>query len=248
MKIALIGYGKMGKQIEELALAAGHQIVMTIDADSLNDISSDKFKTADVAIEFTNPDSAVENIKACFKAGIPVVCGTTGWYSSMPLVQKLVDELQGSLLYASNFSLGVNLFLEINKKAAAIMQKYPVYALHIEETHHIHKKDAPSGTALTLANEILPFFPEKKTIKSILNNEKDSLRDDQLLINSLRIDEVPGTHDMIYTCEEDEILLRHTAFNRAGFAKGAIAAAEWLKGRSGIFTMADVLNFDCEKG
>ena len=186
--------------------------------------------------------------EACFKAGIPVVCGTTGWYSSMPLVQKLVDDLQGSLLYASNFSLGVNLFLEINKRAAAIMQKYPVYALHIEETHHIHKKDAPSGTALTLANEILPFFPEKKTIKSILNNEKDSIQHDQLLINSLRIDEEPGTHDMIYTCEEDEILLRHTAFNRAGFAKGAIAAAEWLQGRSGIFTMADVLNFDGEKG
>ena len=248
MNIALIGYGKMGKQIEELASAAGHHIVMTIDADNLYEISSDKFKKVDVAIEFTNPDSAVENIKACFKAGIPVVCGTTGWYSSMPLVQKLVDDLQGSLLYASNFSLGVNLFLEINKRAAAIMQKYPVYALHIEETHHIHKKDAPSGTALTLANEILPFFPEKKTIKSILNNEKDSIQHDQLLINSLRIDEEPGTHDMIYTCEEDEILLRHTAFNRAGFAKGAIAAAEWLQGRSGIFTMADVLNFDGEKG
>lgn len=242
MKIALIGYGKMGKQIEEIAIAAGHEILCIIDEKNSSEIKGDQFKSADVAIEFSTPDFAVSNIIACLDAKVPVVCGTTGWYNHLQEIEKLCQEKNGSVLYSSNFSLGVNLFFEMNRKVSEMMKKYPIYQIHLEETHHIHKKDAPSGTALSLSKDILHSFPNKKSVKTLLDNQEDNgINQDELIIRSWRKDEVPGTHDIVYSSPEDEILLRHTANNRAGFAKGAIMAAEWLYTRSGFFTMQDVL-------
>lgn len=229
IKIALLGYGKMGKIIEEIALIKGHEIVAKIDhfQDNIN------FNKADVAIDFSTPESAVHNIKQALLQNIPIVCGTTGWLKQYDEVIELTKEHNGTFLYASNFSLGVNLFFALNKYLAALIKGFD-YEVTITETHHTQKLDAPSGTALSLANQIIPFTnKEKWTLDP--NEKKD------LLIKSIRKDSIPGTHQISYQSDIDSIDIIHTAHNRVGFAKGAIIGAQFLIGKKGIFTMEDVL-------
>lgn len=236
MKIALIGYGKMGKAIEEVALQKGHDILFRIDKDSVDLLQSDQLRNADVAIEFSTPDTAFENISKCFDARLPVVCGTTGWLQHLPEVERRAKKEQQSFLHASNFSIGVNLFFEINKRLAALMENQPQYEVSMEEIHHTQKKDAPSGTAITLGEQILENLSRKKR----WINEVTSTAGD-LEILSKRIDPAPGTHIIRYTSEIDDIEIRHTAHSRKGFAQGALAAAEYIRDKKGIFSMKDVL-------
>jgi 4-hydroxy-tetrahydrodipicolinate reductase len=236
MKIALIGYGKMGKAIEEIALQRGHHVLYRIDVESKDLLEKDSLKEADIAIEFTTPSTAYQNIMRCFDAGLPLVCGTTGWYSKVNDVKQRCLKEKQSFLYASNFSIGVNIFFEINKKLAELMSKQLQYEVSLEEIHHTQKKDAPSGTAITLAEEILKEIPRKKKwVNEGTTNPKD------LGIVSKRIDPAPGTHIIRYTSDVDDIEIRHTAHSRKGFALGAVTAAEWLAGKKGFFTMKDVL-------
>jgi 4-hydroxy-tetrahydrodipicolinate reductase len=237
MKIALIGYGKMGKAIEEIAVKKGHQIVLKISSQNTADCTSENLLQADVAIEFTNPHSAVNNIKKCLDAGVPVVCGSTGWLQHWDEVTKYCDEQNGALLYASNFSIGVNLFFELNTYLAKLMATYPDYDVMIEEIHHTQKKDAPSGTAITLAEQILQQLQRKK---KWVNEESSNT--DELSIISKRIDPAPGTHTIKYRSAIDDIKITHTAHNRSGFASGAVLAAEFLQDKKGIYTMKDVLH------
>ncbi|MBK7568935.1 MAG: 4-hydroxy-tetrahydrodipicolinate reductase [Bacteroidetes bacterium] len=237
MKIVLIGYGKMGKAIEEIVNADKNlDIVLIIDKDNVNELTKENLQKADVAIEFTTPKTAVQNIHTCVDAGIPVVVGTTGWYDNLEAVTEYVLANNGSIVHATNFSIGVNIFFEINKILAEIMREQPQYDVAIEETHHTQKLDAPSGTAITLAERILSKL---KTKNSWVNN-KTSIKE-ELEIISHRIENVPGTHEVIYSSEADEIKLIHTANSRKGFAEGAILAAKWIKDKKGIFTMKDVL-------
>ncbi len=235
MKIALLGYGKMGKAIEKIALQQGHEIVLKIDTANLSDLTQEKSGIADVAIEFSHPEAAFNNIQYCLTHHLPVVCGTTGWLEKLPEVEKLCMERNGTFLYASNFSIGVNIFFAINRQLATLMATRKEYDVEIEETHHIHKKDAPSGTAISLANHII----ESGKKKSFSNSRTDD--NNSLFIQSIRRDEVPGTHVVCYTSENDSIEIRHTAHSRMGFAAGAVAAAVFIKDRKGIFTMKDVL-------
>ena len=238
MKIALIGYGKMGKAIEEIALKRGHEIALKIDADNLYDLKEEKLKNCDVAIEFTGPHSASENVMACINAAVPVVCGSTGWLQHWEKVKELCLQKNGGLLYASNFSIGVNIFFEINKKLAALMHQQPSYHVGIEEIHHTQKIDAPSGTAITLAEQIIKENPlkEKWVIENNgLNNE--------IVIASKRIDPAPGTHCVRYSSTIDDIEIIHTAHNRTGFAIGALLAAEFMASKKGIYSLAQVLGF-----
>ena len=238
MKIALLGYGKMGHAIEEIAVSRGHEIVLKINDQNLEDLTKENIRKAEVAIEFTNPDSAVENILFCLGENVAVVCGTTGWLQNLKTVEDKCKELNGSFLYASNFSVGVNIFFELNKKLAALLKPHPSYDVAIEEIHHTHKKDAPSGTAITLAEQIIQVSDNKKRW---INNESEN--ENELSIISKRIDEVPGTHSIKYTSEIDDIEIIHTAHNRKGFAEGAVLAAEFIADKKGIFAMKDVLNF-----
>lgn len=236
MKIALIGYGKMGKAIEEIALQQGHTIVLKINSHNKELLTAASLQKADVAIEFTTPESAIENIECCLQAGIPLVCGTTGWIHALPEIQARCASLNGSMLYASNFSIGVNLFFELNSKLAALMANQLQYEVILEEIHHTQKKDAPSGTALTLANEILAHTKKKKQwVNDISDNPED------LEIISQRIDPTPGTHRVKYASVVDDIEIIHTAHNRTGFAAGAVLAATFLKDKKGVYTMKDVL-------
>lgn len=236
MKIALIGYGKMGKTVEQIALNRGHQIVLTIDKGEYN--KWNKLAEAEVAIEFTTPDTAVENISRCTEAGVPIVVGTTAWYEQLPAVVEKVKGQNGALLYASNFSLGVNLFFAINRFAAQLISKQSHYTPQISEVHHTQKLDKPSGTALTLANHLLKFYPNLKGWVG------DAAEPGKLTIESHRLPDVPGTHTVKFSGAIDEITLTHTAHSRNGFAEGAVLAAEWLPGRKGIFTMSDVLGIE----
>ncbi len=236
MKIALIGYGKMGRAIEEIAVQRGHEISLKIGSGNLEDLTAAHLQQADAAIEFTGPHSAAKNICTCIDAGIPVICGSTGWLDEWESVKKYCEAKQGALLYASNFSIGVNLFFEINKKLASLMAARPEYDVSIEEIHHTQKKDAPSGTAITLAESILKELPGKR---SWVNNP--SQKNEDLVICSKRIDPAPGTHIIKYTSETDDIEIIHTAHNRKGFASGAVLAAEFIYKRKGIFSMQDVL-------
>lgn len=229
MKIALLGYGKMGKAIEKLAIENGHDIVLKLD-DFQDNID---FNKADVAIDFSMPNAAFNNIVKAIENGIPIVSGTTGWLDKYDEVIALCDKKQGSFIYAPNFSLGVNLFFEANKYLAKLMQKFD-YEIFITETHHTQKLDAPSGTAISLANQILPFSEKDNWVL----DKKESKK---LLINAKRIKDVPGTHQVIYSSIIDEIEIKHTAKNRLGFAKGAILAAEYIVDKKGIFTMKNVL-------
>ncbi len=231
MKIALVGYGKMGKIIDDIATGKGHEIVArlreTPTPESLNG--------AEVAIEFSHPEAAFENIQVCLKNQIPVVCGTTGWLQHRAEVEKLATECGTAFLYGSNFSLGVNLFFALNEKLAAMMKQFTQYQVQLEEIHHTAKKDAPSGTAITLAEGIISQDTRFEAWKLEETNEEE------LGIFALRKEDVPGTHTVSYRSAEDEIEIKHTAYSRQGFAAGAVLAAEWLKGRRGVFTMKDVL-------
>ena len=238
IKIALIGYGKMGKAIEAIALQKGHVIGLKIDADNLNELTAFNLQQCDVAIEFTGPHSAVQNIKTCLDAGIPVVSGSTGWLEHWQEVKEYCEAKKGSLLYASNFSIGVNIFFEVNKKLAALMAPFNEYDVTVEEIHHTAKKDAPSGTAITIAEQIMDHFPQKnKWVNELSNNPEE------LTIISKRIDPAPGTHYVKYHSAIDDIEIIHTAHNRLGFAGGAVLAAEYICCQKGIFTMKDVLGF-----
>lgn len=238
MKIALLGYGKMGHIIEEIALQRGHQIILRINDQNLDDLTKENIKKADVAIEFTNPQSAVENILFCLNENVPIVCGTTGWMAQLKMIEEKCKEVNGVFLYASNFSVGVNIFFELNKKLATLINSHPAYNVSIEEIHHTQKKDAPSGTAITLAEQVIDISGEKN---KWVNNETENKN--ELSIISKRIDEVPGTHSVKYSSPIDDIEIIHTAHNRKGFAEGAVIAAEFINGKKGIFSMKDVLNF-----
>ena len=237
LKIALLGYGKMGKAIEEIALQKGHSIVLKIGVDNLKDLIPENIRTADVAIEFSNPESAAKNILFCLENNVPVLCGTTGWLKDISLIEAKCQELNGTFLYASNFSIGVNLFFELNKKLAFLMKKHQGYNVRIEEIHHTQKQDAPSGTAITLAEQAI----EESSTKSKWINERQN-SSDELSIISIRMDDVPGTHTVTYASEIDTIEIKHTAHNRIGFAAGAVAAAEFIWNKKGIFSMQDVLD------
>lgn len=236
MKIALIGYGKMGKTIEAIALERNHTVNLKIDIDSMNDFTEENLLQCDVAIEFTGPHSAQENILTCLKAGIPVVSGSTGWLENWAEVVNFCKEKNGSLLYASNFSVGVNIFFELNKKLAQLMNRHDDYTIRMQEIHHTQKKDAPSGTAITLAEQILQEIPTKK---KWVNDETD--HPEELPIISKREDPAPGTHSVIYSSAVDDIEIIHTAHNRNGFALGAVLAAEYICNKKGIYSMKDVL-------
>jgi 4-hydroxy-tetrahydrodipicolinate reductase len=236
MKIALIGYGKMGKAIEEIALQKGHEIVLKISDQNLEDFTKENLLQCDVAIEFTNPESAIANMRMCIDAGVPVVCGSTGWVAHEEDIKKYCTESNGTLLYASNFSIGVNIFFEVNKKLAALMAAQKEYEVSVEEIHHTQKKDAPSGTAITIAQQIISERSDKD--KWVLGNTTNA---DEISIISKRIDPAPGTHYVRYTSEIDDIEIIHTAHSRKGFATGAVVAAEFITGKKGIFSMKDVL-------
>ena len=236
MKIAIIGYGKMGKAIEEIAISKGHEIVLKIDLSNTSDFTKENVQKANVAIEFTGPDTAFENISSCFEWGVPVISGSTGWLANFEKAKKLCEEKKGCLIYASNFSIGVNLFFEINKQVAALMEPYENYDVSMTETHHTEKKDAPSGTAISLAEQILAKIGRKNKWVNEASNEASDL-----IIRSERIDPAPGTHTVTYASPIDSIEITHTAHTRKGFAGGAVLAAEFANQKIGIFTMKDVL-------
>ncbi|MBK6364780.1 MAG: 4-hydroxy-tetrahydrodipicolinate reductase [Saprospiraceae bacterium] len=237
MFIALIGYGKMGKEIEAVAMRRGHSISCKISSANQYEMNPQVLQWADVAIEFSKPDAAFDNVSACLHANLPVVCGTTGWGNKKSEIEKLTLEKNGSFLYASNFSIGVNIFFEVNKKLASLMNKYETYDVQIEETHHITKLDAPSGTAISLATDVIDHLARKK-VWSIQQGEPYGR---SLHIQSFREEGVPGTHKVKYSSEIDDIEIIHTAHSRAGFALGAVLAAEWLVDKKGNFQMKDVL-------
>ena len=236
MNIALIGYGKMGKAIEQIALSKGHQIVLKIDIDNAADFNATNLAKADVAIEFTGPHSAFNNVMKCLELGIPVVCGSTGWLDKWDTVKASCQEYSGALVYASNYSIGVNLFFELNTYLATLMESHAEYNVLMEEIHHTEKKDAPSGTAITLAEQVLAAISRKK---NWVNEATSST--EELSIISKRIDPAPGTHTIKYTSSVDDIEITHTAHNRIGFAGGAVLAAEFLHGKKGIYNMKNVL-------
>lgn len=235
MNIALIGYGKMGKEIEAAAVKRGHAVVLKINKDNAERISDTDLQKADVAIEFSTPHSVINNIKQCISARTPIVVGTTGWYEHFEEIKSLCLQKNGSLFHATNFSLGVNLFFKVNAYLAELMNKYEGYDVSMEEIHHIHKLDKPSGTAITLANQIIEKM-ERKNKWSI-----DSKNSDTLFIKDIREGEVPGTHIIKYHSEIDDIEIMHKAHNRKGFALGAVIAAEFLHTKKGIYTMNDII-------
>lgn len=236
MKLALIGYGKMGKAIEEIALQKGHEIVLKISVENVEDFTADNIRKADVAIEFTSPNSAVENIKKCLDAGVPVVCGSTGWLAEWDEVKNYCQAVNGGLLYASNFSIGVNLFFELNSYLAKLMKNHSEYDVALEEIHHTEKRDSPSGTAITLAGQVLQQITRKKMWVNHISDNPEELE-----IISERIDPAPGTHKIKYRSAIDDIEIIHTAHNRKGFAGGAVLAAEFMQGKKGLYGMKEVL-------
>jgi 4-hydroxy-tetrahydrodipicolinate reductase len=246
MKIALLGYGKMGQIIERFALERGHEVVLKINIDNLEELTTSNLRKADMAIDFSAPDAALGNIYACFEANLPVVVGTTGWYGELQKVKDDCLSSNNTLLYGSNFSIGVNIFFYINEMLAKVMNNYPAYDVQVEEIHHTQKLDAPSGTAMTIAEGIIDQLDGKKEWVNELEGTpfNDILKNDQLLITSQRIEHVPGTHTVIYSSEVDDIELKHTAHSRAGFALGAVVAAEWLKDKQGFYNIADIFNFN----
>jgi 4-hydroxy-tetrahydrodipicolinate reductase len=231
MKIALLGYGRMGKEIEQIAISRGHEIVIKKDVGAIIDIT-----LADVAIDFSVPDSAFNNISNCIQNNVPVISGTTGWLDKYEEVVALCNEEKGAFIYASNFSLGVNIFFELNKQLAKMMRNLEDYNISIEEIHHTKKLDAPSGTAITLAEGIIENSSKENWVLGTNTSEEN------IAIAAQRIPEVPGTHTVLYASEIDSIDIKHTAHSRQGFALGAVVAAEWILGKTGVFSMKDVLN------
>jgi 4-hydroxy-tetrahydrodipicolinate reductase len=236
MKIALVGYGKMGHIIEQIALQRGHDIVLKIWSGNRDELNEKTLLQADVAIEFTRPEAAKENVLTCLQAGVPVVCGTTGWAEGLAQAKMAAVANNTALLQASNFSIGVNIFFEINKLLASLMNDQPDYGVVLEETHHTQKKDAPSGTAITLAEQIIEHINRKEHWAKERTESETAFP-----IVSHRVEDVPGTHVVKYSSKVDDIEIVHTAHSRDGFAKGAVLAAEFIAGKSGIFTMKDVL-------
>ncbi len=235
MKIIILGYGRMGKEVEKAALARGHQIIEKIDINNKDSLTTELLQKADVAIEFTTPESAPENYIKCFEVGLPVVSGTTGWLDREEEIKQKCKEKNGTFFYASNFSLGVNIFFEVNKFLAKLMNKINQYDISVEETHHIHKKDKPSGTAITIASQIIDNHDKYNTWK--LEGKGNGI----LPVHSEREGEIVGIHTVNYVSPIDKISIRHEAFSREGFAQGAVIAAEFVKDRKGCYSMEDLL-------
>lgn len=242
MKIAMIGYGKMGRTIERLATAQGHEMILKINADNLEDFTKEKLQQADVAIEFSQPDVAYSNIMTCLEAGLPVVSGTTAWLEHYQDVADWCNNNNGAFFYASNFSIGVNIFFELNKHLAAIMNKHASYKIDMEEIHHTQKLDAPSGTAVTLAEGLLEKIDRVQDYQ--LKEDNNTISDNCIPITAKRVGDTPGTHVIQYHSEIDELEIKHTAKGREGFASGAIMAAHWLIGKQGVFGMKDLLQLN----
>ena len=238
MKVALVGYGKMGKAIEKIAIERGHSIVSIIDMDNQADFQSDAFESADVAIEFSTPSAAYNNFLKCFAANVPVVSGTTGWLEHLGEVKTLCEKEGKTFFYAPNFSMGVNLFFAVNNYVANLMNNFPQYDVSVSETHHIHKLDAPSGTAITLAEDIFRHISRKKQWTLEKNNKPDDL-----FIEVIREGEAPGTHEITYESENDSIQIKHNSKSRIGLALGAVLAAEFTHGKKGFLGMNDLLKF-----
>jgi 4-hydroxy-tetrahydrodipicolinate reductase len=239
MKVALIGYGKMGKIIGRIANERGHEIVSIIDIDNLSDFESENFKNADVAIEFTAPHVALENIRKSFAAGVPIVCGTTGWTEHLPEIKKEVEEKGYTLFWSSNYSIGVNIFMSVNRFLAKLMNKFPEYNVEMTEVHHTQKLDAPSGTAITLVEGIIENL-DRKTNWS----KETEINAEDIAIKSVREGQVPGIHTIEYDSLVDTITITHDAKSREGFALGAVIAAEFIIGKKGFYNMRDVVKLD----
>ena len=235
MKIILLGYGKMGRTIERVAINRGHEISARIDIDNQNDFDDAE---GDVAIEFSHPDAAFSNISRCLVRKLPIVCGTTGWLKRKSEIEDLCKKVNGTFFYASNYSLGVNLFFKVNEYLAKMMNGFPEYEIMMDEIHHMEKKDAPSGTAISLAEGILKNVTRKKSWVS-----KKTTKPEEIYIGSFRIDQVPGTHVVKYESPVDDIEIKHTAHSRDGFALGAVLVAEWAQNKQGILSMDDFLKF-----
>lgn len=235
MEIILLGYGKMGKTLEKVALKRGHVIAATIDVENIDDLDR---ASGDVIIEFSHPSAAYENVSRSLLRNIPVVCGTTGWLDKKEEVEKLCKQVDGTFFYSSNYSLGVNIFFRINAALAKIMEHFPAYDVEINEIHHVTKKDAPSGTAITLAETIINYLSRKTGW-----TESSAQDQSQLAVHSFRIDDVPGTHMVKYACDFDDIEIKHTAHTRDGFALGAVLVAEWIRDKKGVLNMDDFLKF-----
>ncbi len=248
MKIALLGYGKMGKIIEKIAIDRKHEIVLKIDRDNQHELTAENLQLADVAIEFSTPHTVLANINHCLNAGVPIIVGTTGWYNSLPELKEQYEQSNTAMLYGSNFSVGVNIFFHVNKMLARLMNNYPYYDVQVEEIHHTQKLDSPSGTAITIAQGIVDNLDAKKDWVNVLSSDNaesnaDAVKADEVLIESFRIDSVPGTHTVIYDSEVDSIEFKHTAHNRNGFALGAVLAAEWIQGKTGFYSVEQMFNF-----
>ena len=239
MNIALIGYGKMGKAIEEIAISRGHSVVVKFN--SQNPLESSQLRTTDVAIEFSQPDLALKHIKLCADGQIPIVVGTTAWEEHLPEIINHIDKREASLIYSSNFSIGVNLLFEMNKHLARLMNDKTDYVASITEIHHTHKIDAPSGTAVTLAKDLISNHPAYSSWK--LTGQSENMEKSDLPISAIREENVPGTHLISYTSEIDTLTIEHQAHNRKGFALGAVIAAEFIHKKQGVYTMSDILKF-----
>lgn len=244
MRIAIIGYGKMGRAIEQIADSMGHEAILTIGSQNRSEMTAENLSKADVAIEFSRPETAFENIVACLRAGVPVVSGTTGWLDQLETAKQVCAQEKGAFFYASNFSVGVNIFFELSRQLAAVMNAHPAYDMEMEEVHHTQKLDYPSGTAITLAKGILENWEKKSGWASVLSEgemlpENESEKDFRIV--SKRQEGVPGTHQINWFSEIDSIEIKHTAHSREGFVRGALSAAEWLVGKTGYFEMKDFL-------
>ena len=245
MKIAILGFGKMGQIIEQFATERGHDVVLKVNADNLEELTVSNLKNADVAIDFSTPDSVLQNIALCFDAGVAIVVGTTGWYGRLQEVKNQCIEGNNTLLYASNFSVGVNVFFFVNRVLAKIMNRYPQYEVQVEEIHHTEKLDSPSGTAMSIAEGIIGELNRKNEwVNELIGSHSELItKPDQLLIESHRIEDVPGTHTVKYSSEVDDIEFKHKAHSRAGFALGAVLAAEWVYGKNGFYDITDMFDF-----
>jgi 4-hydroxy-tetrahydrodipicolinate reductase len=237
MKLAILGYGKMGKEIEQVALQRNHTVELIIDIDNKNELNDENLQKVDVAVDFSIPSSAYDNIVTCFNAGTPIVSGTTGWLDKFDSIKNLCNDLNGSFFYASNYGLGLNIFRQVNIKLAQMMNHFSQYNVEMEEVHHTQKLDAPSGTAITLANDIIGQLERKKAWE--LNQESNN---DKIRITAVREGQVPGIHRIKYDSEVDFIEITHSAKSRKGLALGAVLAAEYIKDKKGVFSMDDLLN------
>ncbi|TCK82662.1 4-hydroxy-tetrahydrodipicolinate reductase [Albibacterium bauzanense] len=245
MNIALIGYGKMGQIIEKFAIDRNHEIVLIVDENNRDQVTVEELQQADVAIDFSTPSAVLENIEFCFRANVPLVVGTTGWYDKLDDIKEQCLTHNHTLMYGSNYSIGVNIFFHINKLLAKAMNPYKQYEVQVEEIHHTQKLDAPSGTAITIAEGILENYDSKSSwINNVIGEDEAIPKNNQLLIESHRLEDVPGTHTVLYSSEVDQIEFKHTAHSRSGFALGAVIAAEWLHDKTGFYNVKDMFKFD----